>query len=201
MQLVASDLACVRGGREVFSGLGFAVAAGAALLVVGPNGVGKSSLLRLIAGLVRPTGGRLALEGGEAELTVPEQAHYLGHQDALKPSLTVSENLAFWTRMLGGGGAAPDAALDRVGLGAIAGLPAAYLSAGQRRRLSIARLLAIQRPIWLLDEPTSALDTAAQATLATLMGEHLAAGGLILAATHGPIGLAQTTELRLGGGR
>jgi heme exporter protein A len=199
MRLLASDLACVRGGRQVFSRLDFAIAAGEALLVVGPNGAGKSSLLRVVAGLVRPTAGQVRLEGGDPELTVAEQAHYLGHQDALKPSLTVAENLAFWISMLGGaGGASADAALGPVGLGLIADLPAGYLSAGQRRRLSIARLLAVKRPVWLLDEPTSALDVSGQAMLAAVMGEHLAGGGLILAATHGPVGLEGTKELRLG---
>ncbi|MBX9777613.1 MAG: heme ABC exporter ATP-binding protein CcmA [Xanthobacteraceae bacterium] len=199
-RLVASELACVRGGRAVFSALSFAVGTGEALLVSGPNGAGKSSLLRAVAGLVRLTGGKLALEDGDAELTLGEQAHYLGHQDALKPSLTVAENLEFWTRYLDGGGAiAP--ALDVVGLGGIAHLPAAYLSAGQRRRLSIARLIAVARPLWLLDEPTSALDSAAQTMLATLMRDHLAGGGMILAATHGPIGLDGAKELRLGSAR
>jgi heme exporter protein A len=197
MRLHGSDLACVRGGRQVFAHLDFAVAAGEGLLVLGPNGAGKSSLLRLIAGLVRPTAGAVRLEGGDPELTVGEQAHYLGHQDALKPSLTVAENLAFWAKMLGGEGG-HEAALAPVGLGRIAALPAGYLSAGQRRRLSIARLLTVKRSIWLLDEPTSALDASGQAMLATIMREHLAAGGLILAATHGPIGLEGTKELRLG---
>ncbi len=202
MRLVAADLACIRGGRQVFSGLGFAASAGEALLVTGPNGAGKSSLLRLAAGLLRAAGGRLALDGGDPELTIGEQAHYLGHQDALKPSLTVTENLGFWASYLGGGGAGPlDAALNAVGLDTLARLPAAYLSAGQRRRLSLARLLAVARPIWLLDEPTSALDDAAQAMLADLMRAHLAGGGLILAATHGPIGLDGTQELRLGSGQ
>ncbi len=195
LRLEAHDLACVRGGREVFSGLGFAVAAGEALVVTGRNGAGKSSLLRTIAGLVRMAAGSLNLTGGDPELTPAEQAHYLGHQDALKPSLTVEENLAFWVQYLGGG--APGA-LSAVGLDAVAKLPAGYLSAGQRRRLSIARLIAIQRPIWLLDEPTSALDRDAQEQFAGLMGRHLAGGGMIVAATHGPIGLQQAKELRLG---
>jgi heme exporter protein A len=198
MRLVASDLACVRGGREVFSGLSLALGAGEALVISGPNGAGKSSLLRMIAGLVPPAAGVLTLDGGDTELTIAEQAHYLGHLDALKPSLSVEENLTFWTRFLGGGDAAIGLALAAVGLDRIATLPAAYLSAGQRRRLSIARLIAVKRPIWLLDEPTSALDATAQGALADLMAQHRAGGGLILAAVHGPIGLEKPTELRLG---
>jgi heme exporter protein A len=200
MRLLGSDLACFRGGRQVFSGLDFAVGAGEALVVLGPNGAGKSSLLRLVAGLVARSGGVLSLEGGDPELTIGEQAHYLGHQDALKPSLTVDENLGFWSRYLGSG-EGTQGALAAVGLDGIAQLPAGYLSAGQRRRLSIARLIAIKRSIWLLDEPTSALDTAAQADLAGFMAQHLAGGGLILAAAHGPIGLEAARELRLGGPR
>jgi len=199
MRLLATDLACIRGGREVFSGLTFTISAGQALLVLGPNGVGKSSLLRLIAGLVRHTQGAIVLEDGDPELSVAEQAHYLGHQDALKPSLSVRENLDFWAQMLGTTASATDRALAIVGLGTIVDLPAGYLSAGQRRRLSIARLVAIKRPIWLLDEPTTALDVASQAVLASLMGAHLKDGGLILAAAHGPIGLDAAAELRLGG--
>jgi heme exporter protein A len=201
MQLKATDLACIRGGRQVLSGINFAIQAGEALLITGPNGAGKSTLLRLLAGLLRPLAGTLAFEGGDPELTLPEQAHYLGHQDALKPALSVTENLDFWVRFLGGRRVNLTAALADVGLAGIAGLPAAYLSAGQRRRLSIARLIAVKRPIWLLDEPTAALDVAAQAMLADLMRAHLAGGGLIIAAVHSAIGLEKAAELRLGGNR
>lgn len=198
MLLSGMDLICIRGGREVFSGLSFAVAGGEALLVSGPNGAGKSSLLRMIAGFVRASSGRFTLHEGNPELTMAEQVHYLGHQDALKPSLTVAENLVFWARYLGSGGAAPASALQAVGLDGLAELPAAYLSAGQRRRLSIARLVAVRRPIWLLDEPTSALDRGGQERLAELMRAHLAGDGMIVAAAHGPIGLDRAKELRLG---
>jgi heme exporter protein A len=198
MQLSGIDLVCIRGGREVFTGVGFALRSYEALLVTGRNGAGKSSLLRMIAGLVHVAGGRLELQDGDPELTLGEQTHYLGHQDAFKPSLTVAENLVFWARYLGGGGLAPQAALAAVGLDALAELPAAYLSAGQRRRLSIARLVAAKRPIWLLDEPTSALDRLAQERLCELMSQHLAGGGMIVAAAHGSIGIECARVLQLG---
>jgi heme exporter protein A len=203
MTLSGLDLTCIRGGRRVFSGVSFSVASARALLLTGPNGAGKSSLLRMIAGLIRPAEGHLALDGGDPELSVGEQAHYVGHLDPLKPALTVAENLGFWTRFLNGGAATaaaaqPAKALAEVGLGDLADLPAGYLSAGQRRRLSLARILAVPRPIWLLDEPTTALDAASQERLFRLMAAHLLGGGIIVAATHGPVGLPDAAELRLG---
>src|SRR6185312_205291 len=161
MQLRAENLSCVRGGREVFTGLSFAVAGGEALVVTGRNGAGKSSLLRTIVGLVRLAAGKIVLDQGQADATIAEQAHYLGHLDAIKPSLSVGENLIFWASYLGRGGDVT-AALEAVDLAPLADLPAAYLSAGQKRRLAIARLVAVKRPVWLLDEPTSALDATSQ---------------------------------------
>jgi heme exporter protein A len=198
MRLLGCGVRCVRGGREVFSGLDFETSSGEALAVTGPNGAGKTSLLRLIAGLLTMSDGSIRLEGGESELPLPEQAHYLGHRDALKPALSVMENLAFWRDFLGGEADDDGASLAAVGLDHAAHLPAAYLSAGQRRRLSIARLLAVRRPVWLLDEPTNALDVAGQSLFAALMADHLARGGLIIAATHAPLGLP-AKELRIGG--
>jgi len=198
MRLSGLDVRCVRGGREVFSGLDFEASSGEALAVTGPNGSGKTSLLRLIAGLLTVADGSIRLEGGESELTLPEQAHYLGHRDALKSALSVMENLSFWRDFLGGEVFDAGASLAAVGLDHAADLPAAYLSAGQRRRLSIARLLVVRRPVWLLDEPTNALDTAGQSMFAALMGDHLSRGGLIIAATHAPLGIA-ARELRIGG--
>jgi heme exporter protein A len=198
MRLWGREVRCVRGGREVFAGLDFEVATGEALAVTGRNGSGKTSLLRLIAGLLAPAGGSIDFEGADAELTLPEQAHYLGHRDAAKPALSVVENLAFWRDFLGGETTEISECLAIVGLSHALDLPAAYLSAGQRRRLSLARLLAIHRPVWLLDEPTTALDAAGQAVFVQLMGEHLGAGGIIIAATHAPLGIF-ARELRIGG--
>jgi heme exporter protein A len=198
MRLLGRGVRCVRGDREVFTGLDFEISSGEALAVTGANGSGKTSLLRLIAGLLTNAGGSIGLEGGESELTLSEQAHYLGHRDALKPALSVMENLVFWRDFLGGKASDVTESVTAVGLDHAADLPAAFLSAGQRRRLSIARLLAIRRPVWLLDEPTSALDAAGQRLFAGLMSDHLARGGLIVAATHGPLGI-DARELRIGG--
>lgn len=187
----------------MFSGVSFSIAAGDALVLTGPNGAGKSSLLRMIAGLIHPAEGRVALEGSDPELSVGEQSHYVGHLDPLKPALTVTENLAFWARFLNASREVDEAAviergLEAVGLADLAQLPAGYLSAGQRRRLSLARVLAVPRPIWLLDEPTTALDAASQERLRVVMQVHLSGGGLVVAATHGPLGLAAAQNLRLG---
>ena len=198
MRLLGSGLRCVRGGREIFSRLDFEASAGEVLAVTGRNGSGKTSLLRMIAGLLTIADGSIGLEDGERELTLPEQAHYLGHRDALKPALSVIENLTFWRDFLGGEAFDARKSLIDVGLDHAIDLPAAYLSAGQRRRLSIARLLAVRRPIWLLDEAANALDAAGQNMFAALMNDHLARGGLIVAATHVPLGIA-ARELRIGG--
>jgi len=198
MRLSGRGVTCVRGGRVVFAGLDFEASAGEVLAVTGANGSGKTSLLRLIAGLLIPAEGAVALEGADAELTLPEQAHYLGHRDALKPALSVTENLSFWRDFLGGEAHDAGQSLKAVRLDHAAHLPAAYLSAGQRRRLSLARLLTVRRPVWLLDEPTAALDVAGQELFAGLMRDHVARGGLIVAATHGPLGI-ETRELRIGG--
>jgi heme exporter protein A len=198
MQLSASRLTVERGGRIVFSNLSFTLDAGSSLTVTGPNGAGKSTLLRTLAGLLQLASGTISLTP-ISDVRLTELAHYVGHADALKNLLTVTENLEFLGPMLdaGYGGMSVEAALDAFGLLHVAYLPAAYLSAGQRRRVALARLLAVKRPVWLLDEPLTALDTASQALMARIMAAHLAQGGMIVAATHARLGLPGQ-ELRLG---
>jgi heme exporter protein A len=200
MRLSAWDLTIERGGRRLFAGLSFAVEQGVCLIVAGPNGAGKSSLLRALAGFLPVEAGGFALEGGDAERTVGEQAHYLGHVDGIKGTLTAGENLAFAAAMLGGRSTreAQLAALARLGLEHAIDFPARLLSAGQRRRVALARLLVAERSLWLLDEPANALDAAAQAALAAIMRAHLGGGGIIIAAAHAPLGLDGAQEVKLG---
>lgn len=187
----ASALACVRGERAVFAGLSFTLAPGGALVLVGANGAGKSSLLRLMAGLLKPAAGHLAWDG--ADIADDYEAHrrrlrYVGHADALKPALSVLENLRSWSVLWGGrGGAAEraEAALEAFGIGRLRDVPARYLSAGQRRRLALSRLLVAPAPLWLLDEPRTALDVDAIARLDREVQRHRQAGGLVVMALHG----------------
>ncbi|WP_020179611.1 heme ABC exporter ATP-binding protein CcmA [Methylopila sp. M107] len=196
MRLVAENLIVARGGRPVLDGVSFSVGSGEALAVVGPNGAGKSTLLRTVAGLLKPVSGEVRIEGDDA-FEPRERMHLLGHLDAVKNGLTVARNLRFARDLLGGTGDL-DAALARVGLGGLADLPGGVLSAGQRRRLALARLIAAPRPVWLLDEPTAALDDAGQRLLAELVRDHRAKGGLVVAATHMPLGWNDAETLRLG---
>lgn len=190
------NLACVRGERMVFRALSFGLESGGALVLRGPNGAGKSSLLRLCAGFLDPAEGRLLWDG----TAVDADAHrarlaYVGHLDAVKPALTLRENLAFWAA-LGGGDA--DAALERFGLTALADVPGRYLSAGQKRRANLARLLVTPATLWLLDEPTTALDAGAVALFAGLVAEHRARGGMVMAATHTDLGFGTAATLEFG---
>ena len=197
LALSVEGLACRRAGRHVFSGLSFALGGGEALVVTGRNGAGKSSLLAILAGWLRPQAGTIRADGiGDRPLA--EGLHVAGHRDALKASLTARENLACAAALLGGRGASPDEALEQVGLARAADLPVAYLSAGQRRRVALARLLVARRPLWLLDEPTAALDLGAQAMLTGLLRAHRGEGGLVVAATHGPLDLPDARMLHLG---
>lgn len=198
MHLRVEGLGCIRGGRPVLEDVSFTLQQGKALVVTGPNGIGKSSLLRTLAGLVRSQSGSMTLVGGDEELSVGQQCHYFGHADAIKPAMTLRENLDFWQAYYGKVTREPWEALREVDLEDLLDMPAAYLSAGQRRRLSLARLLVCHRPLWLLDEPTSALDIASEHKLEALMAEHLDEGGLIIAATHAPLGLINPDRLQLG---
>jgi len=199
MRLIAENLGGERGGELLFSGLDFTISAGEALLVTGPNGSGKSTLLRIIAGLLSQVEGMLRLEGAPAAFEgLTAATHYLGHLNAMKPVLSIDENLHFWQSFNGRGQYSIAEALERVSLGEIGHLPFGYLSTGQKRRASIARLLISDRPVWLLDEPTAGLDKVSETQFAGLMREHLTNGGIIIAATHLPLGLAGSKELALG---
>ncbi len=201
-RLEVRDLALTRGEQRVLEGVSFTARPGEAILITGPNGAGKSTLLRGLAGLLAPDAGKIAVwrqgEAGEPG----SDAHFLGHADGLKGALTARENLDFWAAMLGGRHTAPLAqaafeALQRLKIAGVEDLPVGWLSAGQRRRVALARLLVAPRQLWLLDEPATALDVDAQATFAAIMAEHRSAGGVIIAATHAPLGLADARQLRL----
>jgi heme exporter protein A len=199
MRLIAERLSGGRGGETLFLDIGFDLAPGEVLIVTGPNGSGKSTLLRALAGLLPLEAGVLRLERGDKEWpTVAAACHYLGHLDAMKTALTVAENLHFWRRFLGEPRLTVEAALDKVGLGGIGHLPFGYLSAGQKRRAAIARLLTSHRPLWLLDEPTAGLDTQSETDFVGLMKAHLGAGGIVVAATHQPLGIEGAKGLKLG---
>ncbi|RWM15175.1 heme ABC exporter ATP-binding protein CcmA [Mesorhizobium sp.] len=199
MRLIAENLGGERGGETVFSGIGFALEKGEALVVTGPNGAGKSTLLRVIAGLLPAAEGSVRVEaGGEAFPTVTSASHYLGHLNAMKTALSVTENLGFWRAFQGEPSMDVEAALETVGLGGLGHLPFGYLSTGQRRRASIAKLLVSHRPVWLLDEPTAGLDKASEERFAGLMRGHLEDGGIVVAATHLPLGLEGAKALRMG---
>lgn len=204
MALAVEKLACIRGERQLFRDLSFRLAPGEALLLHGPNGSGKSSLLRMLAGFLPPVAGRIAWQ--EADIAGDVESHgarlcYLGHQDAVKPQLSARDNLVFWARLSGktpvAAETAADAALDAAGLQRQKRLPSRYLSAGQKRRVALARLLLTPAPLWLLDEPSNALDSAAVAWLGDILAGHRRDGGMVILASHVPVPLPDARRLQL----
>lgn len=179
MTLTVTDLGCARGGIPVLEGVGFTLSPGEALILRGPNGIGKTTLLRTVAGLQPPLAGRIAV--------APDSFAYAAHADGIKSTLDVTENLRFWAEIHGRTDIAP--ALSAMNLETLADRRAANLSAGQKRRLGLARLLVTGRPIWILDEPTVSLDTASVALFGRAVAAHLAAGGSALIATHIDLGI------------
>jgi heme exporter protein A len=191
--VTAEKLACARGDRRIFADLDFRLVAGEALVVEGANGAGKTSLLRLVAGFLAPAGGRLVFEDENGLISEGEERGrhigWLGHLDGIKPQMNTGEQLEFFARLYG---VSDDVRplLERVGIARQRSLPCRYLSAGQKKRLGLARLLLSRRPVWLLDEPFAALDAAGRALAADLMRAHCGAGGIVMAATHDPLGIA-----------
>jgi heme exporter protein A len=201
-RLLAHGLACRRNGRLLFAGLDVTLEPGAALVLVGPNGVGKTSLLRVLAGLLRPEAGTIRFEPDDGETDLAQRSVFISARDALKPAFTVSELIASWRDIVFAGESAGGEAraLEALDLAALADIPCGYLSSGQRRRLSLSRLLLARtelRPLWLLDEPTNALDRAARARLAAIVARHRAAGGVVVAATHDPLDWPDAATLDL----
>lgn len=194
-----TDLSCFRGGRMVFGGLGFSLRPGGAILLKGPNGSGKSSLLRVMAGLLQPSFGALQWHDGPVE-DEPEvhfqRLHYVGHHDAIKPVLTAAENVAFWAALRGSRDGVIKA-LEAFDVGHLADVPGRFLSAGQKRRVNLARILAAPAPLWLLDEPTTALDVATVARFEASLADHRAGGGMVVASTHTELGLEGAETLNL----
>ncbi len=200
MQLIAENLCVERGSRTIIRDLSLVVTGGEAIILSGANGAGKTTLLRALAGFLRPLSGTVRIDGGDTEKTVGEQAHFVGHANAVKVNLSVRENVEFWARYLCGAAKTEDMverALDHFGLRDLAEFPAAYLSAGQKRRVGLARLLAAQRPVWLLDEPTVSLDAASTGLLEKAIETHVEGGGLAIIATHIPMGLTRSRKLTL----
>ncbi|MDH6267723.1 heme exporter protein A [Rhizobium sp. SG_E_25_P2] len=205
MRLEAREIAANRGGERLFSAVSFELTSGESLILKGKNGSGKSTLIRTIAGLLPLEEGEvtLTLESGAIAPRVAEACHYLGHRNAMKKELTVEENLQFWKSFFGnyhgGSGMEIDEAADALGLIGLLHLPFGYLSAGQQRRMAMAKLLTAWRPVWLLDEPTAALDSQSEEIFADLMKTHLDKGGMIIAATHQPLGLENAQQLVMTG--
>jgi heme exporter protein A len=198
MNLTIQDLKCVRGGRVVFDALSLRVKSGVGVELSGPNGSGKSSLLRVLAGFLPAAAGHIDLQGGDDDTSLGEQCHYVGHLNGVKRAFSVQENLAFWADYLGGGDI--EHALAAFDLESLTHIPAGMLSAGQARRLGLARLALVERPVWLLDEPSVSLDAGSRKFLSSAIASHIKAGGMVIAATHVPLGVKFTRILKLGSG-
>lgn len=199
LRIVVEDLVVERGGRTVINGLSFAVESGEAVVLSGRNGAGKTTLIRALAGLIKPGRGTIRLDKADQSKTLGEQAHLIGHANAIKPHLTVRENISFWHEYLHPAerGAGVERALKHFGLSELAAFPAVYLSAGQKRRVTLARLLVTDMPVWLLDEPSVSLDKQSVEQLAGAVNGHTAKGGLVIAATHVPLGFERTRQIEL----
>lgn len=203
MRLIAENISIARGGQVFFSEISFTLSSGEALIVSGPNGVGKSTLLRVLAGLLPDADGIVRIEGGDYERSC-EACHYLGHRNGMKHELSVRENLDFWCRYMASSQMTENTsvhttaeAVRAVGLEGLEHFPFGYLSAGQQRRIAMARLLTVHRPVWILDEPTAALDVDAQAMFSNLVANHLEYGGMVIAATHQPLRVEAASSLKL----